>query len=53
MPSWKDSAMLKMEGSFPPDLWYNKRSGTVEEMLSAIAEYTQRTVDAVREDTHP
>lgn len=54
MPSWKTWAMLKMDGSFPPDMWYGE--GKVEEgelLNAATAFFTQLTLDALGEDTHP
>lgn len=54
MPSWKDWTLLKMNSHFPPDMWYAKDSCSIaDQVVASSAVFTQRTIEAVKEDTHP
>lgn len=54
MPSWKDWSMLRMVTGFPTTMWYGEgQHEKARRMAGFMADATQRTIDAVREDTHP
>lgn len=54
MPSWKDWTLMKMTGHFPPDMWYAKDSYAIaHRVVSAQVIFTQATIEAMKEDTHP
>lgn len=53
-PSWRGSSLLKMVTNYPPPMWYGP--GEVDKGY-AVADLTamamQRTIEALREDSHP